>query len=97
MRTMRARLGFTLIEVLIALAMLGLKLTPSYIEYFAIKKAVNALAQESRGGASVARLHQPPGARRPRLARTPRGAAQEQSGAKRAVKWRSARGCSTMR
>ena len=42
--------------VLIALAMIGLKLTPSYIEFFAIKKAVNALATESRGGASVGEI-----------------------------------------
>jgi hypothetical protein len=42
--------------VLIALAMIALKLTPSYIEFFAIKKALNALAQESRGGASVAEV-----------------------------------------
>jgi hypothetical protein len=42
--------------VVIALAMIALKLTPSYIEFFAIKKAVNALAQESRGGASVAEI-----------------------------------------
>ncbi len=35
--------------VLIALAMLGLKMAPSYIEFFAIKKAVNALAEEKRG------------------------------------------------
>jgi len=39
--------------VFIALAMLGLKLAPSYIEFFAIKKAVNAIALEKRGGASV--------------------------------------------
>jgi len=42
--------------VLIALAMIALKLTPSYIEFFAIKKAVVALGQESRGGASVAEI-----------------------------------------
>jgi hypothetical protein len=42
--------------VLIALAMIGLKLAPSYIEFFAIKKAVNALATEARGGASVAEI-----------------------------------------
>ncbi len=42
--------------VLIVLAMIGLKLTPSYLEYFAIKKAVNALATESRGGASVVEI-----------------------------------------
>ncbi len=42
--------------ILIALAMIGLKLTPSYIEFFAIKKAVNALATESRGGATVTEI-----------------------------------------
>ena len=42
--------------VVIALAMIALKLTPSYIEFFAIKKAVTALGQESRGGASVAEI-----------------------------------------
>ena len=39
--------------ILIALALLGMKLAPSYIEFFAIKKAVNAIAVESRGGSSV--------------------------------------------
>jgi len=42
--------------ILIALAVVGMKLTPSYIEFFAVKKAVNALASESRGGASVAEI-----------------------------------------
>ena len=42
--------------ILIALAMLGLKLVPSYVEFFAIKKAVNAIASEKRGGASVAEV-----------------------------------------
>lgn len=42
--------------ILIALAMIGLKLTPSYIEFFAIKKAVNAIASEKAGGASVAEI-----------------------------------------
>jgi hypothetical protein len=42
--------------VLIVLAMLGLKMTPSYIEFFAIKKAVVALGEESRGGSSVAEI-----------------------------------------
>jgi hypothetical protein len=42
--------------VVIALAMIALKLTPSYIEFFAIKKAVTAIGQESRGGASVAEI-----------------------------------------
>jgi hypothetical protein len=36
--------------------MIGMKLTPSYIEFFAIKKAVNAIAQETRGGATVAEI-----------------------------------------
>jgi hypothetical protein len=40
--------------VIIALVMLGLKMVPSYIEYFSIKKAVVALGEESRGGTSVA-------------------------------------------
>jgi hypothetical protein len=35
--------------VFIVAAMLGLKLAPSYIEFFAIKKAVNAIATEKRG------------------------------------------------
>jgi hypothetical protein len=42
--------------VLIVLAMIGLKLTPSYIEFFAIKKAVNAIAEESRGGGTVLQI-----------------------------------------
>ena len=42
--------------ILIALAMLGLKMTPSYIEYFAIKKAIVALGEESRGGTSVTEI-----------------------------------------
>jgi hypothetical protein len=42
--------------VVIALAMIALKLTPSYIEFFAVKKAVQALGQEARGGASVAEV-----------------------------------------
>jgi hypothetical protein len=36
--------------IFIVVAMLGMKLFPSYLEFFAIKKAVNALAQEKRGG-----------------------------------------------
>jgi hypothetical protein len=42
--------------ILIALAVIGMKLAPSYIEFFAIKKAINALATESRGGASVGEI-----------------------------------------
>ena len=40
--------------IFIVLAMLGLKLAPSYIEFFAVKKAVNALGTEARGSATVA-------------------------------------------
>ena len=42
--------------IFIVLAMLGMKLTPSYIEFFSIKKAVNAIASEKAGGASVAEI-----------------------------------------
>jgi len=42
--------------IFIVLAMIGLKLAPSYLEFFAIKKAVNALASETRGGATVAEI-----------------------------------------
>jgi hypothetical protein len=41
--------------IFIALAMVGMKLAPSYLEFFAIKKAVNAIAQEKRT-ASVAEI-----------------------------------------
>ncbi len=42
--------------IFIALAMLALKLTPSYIEFFAVKKAINALGDELRNGASPAAI-----------------------------------------
>lgn len=42
--------------VFIVLAAIGMKLLPSYIEFFAIKKAVNALATETRGGATVVEI-----------------------------------------
>jgi|SRR3972149_9767995 len=42
--------------IFIVLAMLGLKLSPSYIEFFAIKKAVNAIAGEKASGSSVAQI-----------------------------------------
>ena len=35
--------------IFIVLAMLGMKLGPTYLEFFAIKKAVSAIAQEKRG------------------------------------------------
>ena len=38
--------------VIIVVALLGMKLAPSYIEYFAVKKAVIALGEEQRNGAS---------------------------------------------
>ena len=40
----------------IFLAIVGMKMVPAYLEFFAIKKAVNALGQEGKGGASVAEL-----------------------------------------
>lgn len=42
--------------IVIAVLLLGMKLAPSYIEFFAIKKAVNAIASETRGGAPVAEI-----------------------------------------
>ena len=41
--------------VLIAVALIGIKLAPSYIEFFSIKKVINATASENKG-ASVAAL-----------------------------------------
>ncbi len=42
--------------IVIVVAMVGIKLLPSYIEFFAIKKAVNAIASEKASGASVAEI-----------------------------------------
>ena len=42
--------------IFIGLVLLGLKLAPSYIEFFSIKKAVNAIASEKAGGATVAEI-----------------------------------------
>ena len=42
--------------IVIAVLLVGMKLAPSYIEFFAIKKAVNAIASEKAGGASVAEI-----------------------------------------
>ena len=56
------QLGLSMLALLIGgalfivVAMVGMKLTPSYIEFFAIKKAVNAIAQENRSGGSVAEI-----------------------------------------
>jgi hypothetical protein len=42
--------------ILIVLAMLGLKMIPSYIEFFAIKKAIAAVGEEARNGANAAAI-----------------------------------------
>lgn len=42
--------------IFIVLAMLGMKLAPSYLEFMAIKRVINAVASEKRGGASVAEV-----------------------------------------
>ena len=42
--------------IFIAVMMVGIKLTPSYIEFFAIKKAVNAVGEEARNGANAATI-----------------------------------------
>jgi hypothetical protein len=42
--------------IFIVLAMLGLKLAPSYIEFFAIKKAVTAVGEDARNGANAAAI-----------------------------------------
>ena len=42
--------------VFIILAAIGMKLLPSYLEFFAVKKAVSALASEARGGTTVAEI-----------------------------------------
>ncbi len=36
--------------VLVFVAIIGFRLTPSYIEYFTIKRVVNDIAHENRGG-----------------------------------------------
>jgi len=42
--------------IFIVLAMLGLKLAPSYIEFFAIKKAIAAVGEDARNGANAATI-----------------------------------------
>ena len=42
--------------IFIVLAMLALKLAPSYIEFFAIKKAIAAVGEEARNGANAAAI-----------------------------------------
>ena len=50
--------------VLIVVAMLALKVLPSYVEFFAIKKAINAVASEKGQGATVAEIRRAFGLRR---------------------------------
>jgi hypothetical protein len=58
----RNQLGITLTgmimgaAILITIILVAMKLAPSYIEFFAIKKAVNAIASEKAGGGSVAEI-----------------------------------------
>jgi Domain of unknown function (DUF4845) len=40
----------------IILGLLAIKLAPPYLEFFAIKKAINAVGTEARGGASPAEI-----------------------------------------
>jgi hypothetical protein len=42
--------------ILIVVAMVGLKLVPSYIEFFAVKKAITAVGEEARNGANAAAI-----------------------------------------
>ena len=42
--------------LLIVVAMLGIKLVPTYLEFMAIKKAVNAVATEKSDGATIAQI-----------------------------------------
>jgi len=42
--------------IFIVLAMLGLKLAPSYIEFFAVKKAIIAVGDEARNGMSASEI-----------------------------------------
>ena len=42
--------------VLIVVLLIGMKLAPSYIEFFAIKKAVNAIASDKTASSSVAEV-----------------------------------------
>ena len=47
-------MGLLLVSVVaIFVALLAMKLLPSYIEYFAIKKAINGITHESRSGGSA--------------------------------------------
>lgn len=39
--------------IFIVIVMMAVRLLPSYLEFFAIKKVINSIALEKRGGASV--------------------------------------------
>lgn len=59
---MRKQTGVTLsglliaLVILIVLGLLGLKVTPAYIEFYTAKKAIVAVALEAKGGGGVAEL-----------------------------------------
>ncbi|MSQ48956.1 MAG: DUF4845 domain-containing protein [Betaproteobacteria bacterium] len=42
--------------ILVAVAMVGIKLVPSYLEFMAVKKVIKAVANEKGGGATVAEI-----------------------------------------
>lgn len=42
--------------ILIVVAMVGLKMIPSYIEFFSIKKVIAAVGEEARNGANAAAI-----------------------------------------
>jgi hypothetical protein len=58
----RKQLGVSLIglivvsAIIIAMLLVAMKLAPSYIEFFAIKKAVNAIASDKTASSSVAEV-----------------------------------------
>jgi len=50
-------LGLLLVSaVLVAFAIVGMKLVPSYLEFMAVKKVVKAIAEEKGGAATVAEI-----------------------------------------
>lgn len=44
--------------VLIAVALVGMKLVPSYLEFMAVKKVIKAVAEEKGGASSVKEIRQ---------------------------------------
>ena len=55
----KAQLGVSLMGLLmacvvvIAIALLGMRMAPSYIEYMAIKKAINEISEQKRGASAI--------------------------------------------